>query len=84
MTLDWEALIYRLKRRPVRVVEALVVLAGLAGVAIDPDAIPHIVVLLGLVFGGGEWAQTRTRPTVDDEVSENLARATNPRKGEGE
>lgn len=64
--MDFDALIYRIKRRPVRVVEALVSIAALVGLVIDPEAVPHIVVLLTLVVGGGEIAQTKTRPMVDD------------------
>lgn len=74
MKLNWDALLYRLRRRPVRVVEAIVALASLVGLVIDPSVVPHIVVLLTLIIGGGELAQTQTRPTVDDQAHENLKR----------
>lgn len=59
---------HALRRRPVRIVEALIVLAGALGLALDPDAAQSILVLVGLVVGGGEVAQTKTTPVADPKV----------------
>lgn len=61
---------YAIRRRPVRVVEALIVLAGTLGLVIDPNATQAILTLVGLVVVGGEAAQTKTTsvkyPRIDD------------------
>lgn len=67
MNLDFDALLYRVRRRPVRVVEAVVAIMGLIGMVIDPSVVPHVALLLTVFIGGGEVAQTKTRPMVDDE-----------------
>ena len=56
-------------RRPVRVAETITVIVAAAGVTLAPeveDALPAIVTALAAVLTG-EAAQTRTRPTADEE-----------------
>lgn len=57
-----DRIVSAVRRRPVRVLEALVALAGAFGLVIDPEATQAIVTLLVLVVGGGEVAQRRTQP----------------------
>lgn len=58
------------QRRPVRVVEALIVLAGTLGLVLDPEATEAILTLVGLVLVGGEAAQTKTTPTADPRLDD--------------
>lgn len=88
---DWQAIVRRvvfaIRRRPFRVVEVVVAVAALLGVAIDPDAQEHLVALVVLLVGGGEVAQRYTTPLADphngeepllplSEVAARLVRAT--------
>lgn len=67
---DLLARIHRaVRRRPVRVAEAVVAVAAVAGYSLVPEVeegITTLVVALLAVIGG-EAAQTRTRPMADDE-----------------
>jgi len=56
----WVKLKERILRRPVRVAEALFVLAGALGWVIAPEAQEAILYLIGLVLLGSEVAQTQT------------------------
>ena len=56
----WRAL----KRRPVRVAEAVTAALALAGWSIDPEQTTALIVAVAAILGG-EAAQTRTTPTCD-------------------
>jgi|GEM_PF-6601719 len=53
------------RRRPVRVLEAVIALAATAGYALTPEVTGHILALAALVLVGGEVAQTKVTPTAD-------------------
>lgn len=61
-----------LRRRPVRVAQALVTLAGVAGVALEPQAAEAILTIAGLLLTG----------TVGGEVVQRKRRRHAPTEGE--
>ena len=69
-----DRIIYALKRRPVRVVEALLALAAALGIGLLPDVEDAVVGLIATLVAvgiiGGEVAQTQTTPTVDPSLDD--------------
>ena len=63
-----DRVVYALQRRPVRLVEGLLIVAGALGWIIEPEAREAILTLVALVLAGGEAAQRHTTPTVDPKV----------------
>lgn len=61
MTLT-DKLVRALKQRPVRIVEALVVIAGAFGVVVSPETEQTVIttILTAVTVIGGEAAQTKT------------------------
>jgi hypothetical protein len=60
----WDRALYAIQRRPVRVLEAIVVLAAAVGVTVDPSLLDRAgdIITAGIVLGvfGGEVAQRYT------------------------
>lgn len=54
-----------IRRRPVRVLEALIGLLASFGVALAPEQSAAIVALAALLVGASEVAQTQTTPVAD-------------------
>lgn len=63
-------LLAAIRRRPVRVVESLLVLLGAFGVVLAPDQSAAILALLALLVGASEAAQTATTPLADPHDSD--------------
>lgn len=53
------------KRRPYRLVEALLALAAAFGVALSPDQTAAILAVFALLFTASEMAQTQTTPLAE-------------------
>ena len=70
--LDMDRIIYAIKRRPIRVVEAAVGLLAALGVVLLPEVEEAIfaVAVAVVAIAGGEVAQTRTTPTVDPRLDD--------------
>lgn len=74
MTDRLNRLVRAVRRRPVRCVEAVLVVAAALGVTLAPELRESVTTLAGVLapvvlgVAGGEAAQTRTRPTADDDV----------------
>lgn len=72
-----ERIVYAVKRRPVRVVEALLGLCAAVGLALAPEVEEHVLGLVAALVAvgviGGEVAQTQTTPTVDPRVDDGHA-----------
>ena len=66
----WTKIRRAFRRRPVRVVEAVIALAGTLGLALQPEATEAILTLVGLVLVGGEYAQTKTTPTAEPRLDD--------------
>lgn len=66
------------RRRPVRVAEAVLALAAALGVALAPELEEHVLGLVGTLVAvgvlGGEVAQTRTTPTADPRLDDGHGR----------
>ena len=70
----WTKIRRAVKRRPVRVAEAVVALAGALGLVIQPEATAAILTLVALTIGGGEAAQRRTTPVADPRLDDGHRR----------